>query len=541
MKIMAEATPPAAKPETPVITTLPAAGDEYCSDLSTGFALEPLPLSALPVAEIRRAQQAWASLPVRRRLATLRKLRGRIAAGAQALAATVPLEAAGSLHRTLADTLAAEVLPLIESCRFLEREARPILAARYAEEGSRPFWLRGVSLKVEREPLGTVLIVAPANYPLFLPGAQALQALAAGNAVLWKPAPGGSAAARALSDLLNASGLDPLLLRVLDDSPGAATAAIRSGVDKVILTGSAATGRAVLHELAETLTPSVMELSGCDAVFVLDNADLTRTAAAIAFGLRLNGSATCMAPRRLFASPETAQRLQSKLLPLLAAIAPVPLPASTAQSLRDLLVKAQQAGATLLCGAVDGDAVRPILIAGAKPGMAVAQTDIAAPVLSIIETAGQQASLDAYSACPYALTAAIFGEEQDAIRLASRIRAGVVLVNDIIVSTADPRAPFGGRGASGFGVTRGREGLLEMTAPKTVLIQRSRDLTPYLPTGPAHAEFFSAYIQAVHSRGLPARFSGALRLAKAVTTFQRNSSGAAGLPAKPQHPERKQH
>ncbi len=76
--------------------------------------------------------------------------------------------------------------------------------------------------------------------------------------------------------------------------------AIAAGVDKVFLTGSAATGTAVLHQLAPHLTPAVMELSGCDAVFVLPGADLDRTVAALAFGLRLNGSATCMAPRRLF-------------------------------------------------------------------------------------------------------------------------------------------------------------------------------------------------------------------------------------------------
>ena len=145
-----------------------------------------------------------------------------------------------------------------------------------------------------------VLIIAPANYPLFLPGVQALQALAAGNAVLWKPAVGGTAPAEALRDVLVGCGLDPALLQVLGESPQAADDAIAAGVDKVFLTGSAATGTAVLTQLAAHRTPAVMELSGCDAVFVLPGAAIDRVAAAVAFGLRLNGSATCMAPRRLF-------------------------------------------------------------------------------------------------------------------------------------------------------------------------------------------------------------------------------------------------
>jgi acyl-CoA reductase-like NAD-dependent aldehyde dehydrogenase len=149
------------------------------------------------------------------------------------------------LHRSVADTLVSEVLPLVEACRFLEREARWILAPQRLSSHTRPFWLRRVTAETSREPLGVVLIIAPANYPLFLPGVQALQALAAGNAVLWKPAP---AAWQRPRPCASAGGQRPR-------SRIAATAGRiargwprchRSGVDKVFLTGSAATGTAVL-------------------------------------------------------------------------------------------------------------------------------------------------------------------------------------------------------------------------------------------------------------------------------------------------------
>ncbi len=191
------------------------------------------------------------------------------------IAQCVPCEQPGALHRSVADTLVSEVLPLAEACRFLEREARWILAPQRLSTHARPFWLRRVTAETRREPLGVVLIIAPANYPLFLPGVQALQALAAGNAVLWKPAAGGMAAAEALRDVLVGCGLDPALLQLLDESPQAAADAIAAGVDKVFLTGSAATGTAVLSQLAAHRTPAVMELSGCDAVFVLPGAART--------------------------------------------------------------------------------------------------------------------------------------------------------------------------------------------------------------------------------------------------------------------------
>src|SRR5271168_1201098 len=217
-----------------------------------------LPQSAA-LGHARAAQLGWARTGLRARLALLRRARHRIAETAVQIARSVPHDLPGALHRTVADTLVSEVLPLAEACRFLEREARWILAGQRLSTHTRPFWLRRVTAETRREPLGVVLIIASANYPLFLPGVQALQALAAGNAVLWKPAVGGSAPAEALRGVLAGCGLDPALLQVLDESPKAADDAIAAGVDKVFLTGSASTGTAVLHQLAPHLTPAVME------------------------------------------------------------------------------------------------------------------------------------------------------------------------------------------------------------------------------------------------------------------------------------------
>jgi aldehyde dehydrogenase (NAD+) len=469
----------------------------------------------------RAAQLTWAATPIRERLRIIRALRRELASGAEALAATVPVRHPGSLYRTTADTLVAEVLPLLEACRFLEREAAFILAPRRESPNSRPLWLGGVSLETRRDPLGLVLVIGPGNYPLFLPGVQVLQALVAGNAVLWKPAPGGANAALGVQRMLAACGLDPALLTILPTGSDSATAAIRAGVDKVILTGSATTGRTVMHELAETLTPSVMELSGCDAVFVLEGADLGRVTDALTFALRINGSATCMAPRRLFVTDAVAYRLATSLTTSLDQLAPVPVPEHTRELLGDIVAEASLYGAkTLLNGLEDapdeGGSVCATLLADVTSEMRVAQTDIFAPVLSILRVQDEAAMLAAYRECPYALTASIFGPPRQAESLATRLNAGTVLINDIIVPTADPRATFGGRKASGFGTTRGREGLLEMTAPKAILRQGSRSRRAYQPTGTAHVPLFAGLAQALHAGGWRARIEGAKKLAAAA-------------------------
>ena len=170
----------------------------------------------------REAQRSWAAMPLRQRLGVIRRLRHLIARHAEELAVAVPLSIPGSLQRSIADTLVAEVLPLAEACRFLERDAPSILAPRHLSRRGRPFFLRGVEAIVERSPWGIVLVLGPANYPLFLPAVQALHALAAGNAVLWKPAATGATAASQIASLLRQAGLPPHLATVIDTDVRAA-------------------------------------------------------------------------------------------------------------------------------------------------------------------------------------------------------------------------------------------------------------------------------------------------------------------------------
>ena len=279
-----------------------------------------------------------------------------------------------------------------------------------------------------------------------------------------------------------------------------------------------------MRELAETLTPSVMELSGCDAVFVMDGANVARAVAAIAFGMRLNGSATCMAPRRLFVTSTVSNVLVPRLVEWFKKIAPVALPAATVQLLNELISEALEMGASVL---IDGRRAEghsaPTLLAGVRAGMRIAQADIFAPVLSVIEVENEDAAVAAYTVCPYQLSASVFGEEKQAVEFAKRLKAGNLLVNDVIVSSVDPRASFGGRGQSGFGVTRGREGLLEMTAVKTLQIQRNRNTLAYQPTTLEHAAFFVGYIMASHGSGWRQKSRGLCKLFSAAPKLMRSS------------------
>ncbi|WP_455180087.1 aldehyde dehydrogenase family protein [Azospirillum melinis] len=450
---------------------------------------------------------AWSERDISLRLSTVRGLRHRIAAGAEDLVEA--LQARPS--RTAAESVSAEILPLAEACRFLEREASRLLAPKRLGRRGRPVWLFGVEAEVRREPVGTVLIVGPANYPLLLPGVQAIQALAAGNRVLVKPAPGCSAPMILLGAWLEEAGLPPGLFRVLDESAAAVAEAIGEGIDKLVLTGSADTGRVVAERLARHLVPSTMELSGNDAVFVLPGADLEQVARALAFGLRLNGSATCIAPRRVFVPHGMAAGLEAALLLHVGAIPPVPVSPPTGRRLAALARDAVAGGARALGAlpAEDSPAMAPLILADATPDMALLREEIFAPLLSLVPVRNMGEALTVAAGSPYALGASVFGPEAQARELAGRIDAGTITINDLIVPTADPRLPFGGRHASGWGVTRGAEGLLEMTQVKAVSVRKGR-LRPHFDQPRAGDEaLMLAALRLFHGR--PGTRGGALR------------------------------
>jgi aldehyde dehydrogenase (NAD+) len=472
------------------------------------------------IAILREAQRKWAELPIFLRLYALRRVRHCLAERAE--------QFAGSIHRSgrsEADTVASELLPVLDACKYLEFEAEEILRTRREPNDRRPLWLRGVSVETRREPWGVVLIIAPSNFPLLLAGVQCLQALAAGNAVIWKPGKGGMACAQVFAEAFAASGADASLLLVTDDSNETAGHAMDAGVDKVILTGSAQTGARVMERLAATLTPSVMELSGCDAVFILMDANLDRVVEALAFSCRFNGSSTCMAARRIFVPVQKAVELENRLQRLLSMQPSIELPDHTRRQLDDLIHDALLLGARLVYDGRGDHSTGPVLLTDVRPDMRIADADIFAPVMSLMPFRYEQEAVEANRLCSYALSVSVFGAEKAARKLAVQVDAGCVLINDVIAPTGDPRVCFGGRKHSGFGMTRGRDGLLEMTSPKSVMIRRGDDRTHLRLSGNDHSDMFYGYVRAVHGSGFRNRWRGALQaITGAISVLRKQRS-----------------
>lgn len=486
-------------------------------------AINPAALGTSAAKGASLAQHVWATTSIRRRVELLRNFRALLAEFGPRLAEA----SAAPRQRPLAETLTAEVIPLADACKFLERNAAKLLAPRKLGGTGRPFWLSAVKATIQPEPLGVVLVIAPSNYPLFIPGVQVLQALAAGNAVLIKPGTHGTRAAQVLADLLHHAGFDHRLVQVLPESTESVRGALDGGVAKVFLTGAATTGMAVQAELAPRLIPATMELSGCDAVFVCADADLDLAARALTFGLRLNNGATCIAPRRIFVHQSVATEFEGRLAAALEAESTDRAPLALRPELQAVLNDALAQGAHLLSGKLlnTGDCIPPLVVAGASTSMRLLHEDVFAPIMSLVTVTDELEALEMARQCPYALAATVFTRDEAlAEYLSQRIHAGLVIVNDMIVPSADPRIPFGGRGRSGFGVTRGAEGLLEMTAPKVVSVRRTKFLPHLDAPKPDDAELFTQYLRATHGRGWSLRFSAMKNLFQLVSRHRRTST-----------------
>jgi aldehyde dehydrogenase (NAD+) len=259
-------------------------------------------------------------------------------------------------------------------------------------------------------------------------------------------------------------------------------------------------------------------------MFVLEDADVGRAARGAWFGLTLNRGQTCIAVRRVFVQRSRYAAFAEAMKPFAAGAKPLPLltPGQVAQAER-LVKDAVGRGATAPAPAPGSlpPGVVPTILFDANPDMAVCREAAFAPVCAVIpfDTVDDAVSLAAQS--PFGLGASVFtADTRAAEELAARVSSGSVTVNDVIAPTAHPATPFGGRGASGWGVTQGPDGLLGMTVPQVVTVRKGR-FRPHFdeavaPDPAATLDVLRGLLRASHGRGWREWFGGVRQLLRGV-------------------------
>jgi len=424
-------------------------------------------LLAAKIERCQIAQRSWAQQPIRTRLQPIGELRRLLTQEHADLCDVLR----GELGRPVEETLAAEVIPLADACEFLQKRTPTLLKPRLVPRWPFPPWYWLERDEVHRRPRGVVGIIGTWNFPLFLNGVQIAQALAAGNGVVWKPSEAAPAAADALWGLLQRAGFPRDLLQRLPATREAGPQLVEADVDHIVFTGHSTTGRKLASQLGERLISSTLELSGHDALFLLEDGDTNLAARAAWFATTANAGQTCLATRRVFVPRDRLGVLLAVLRPLVEASPAVrlALPAQ-ADAAERIIHDAVAAGAECIRRRASPrlpDLFQPALLV--HPPVQLFTEALFAPVLAVFPYSDLSEALAADAQCGYGLGAAIFTRRTDRARaLAAQLRTGVVYVNDVLAPTAHPATPLAGRGNSGWGATQGVEGLLEMTAPQTV-------------------------------------------------------------------------
>jgi acyl-CoA reductase-like NAD-dependent aldehyde dehydrogenase len=359
-----------------------------------------------------------------------------------------------------------------------------------------------------------VASLVPWNYPLFLCAGPALNALAAGNAMVMKPSPRAKDTVGAFGRWLIDAGFPPDLVPVLDSSDDTGRALTSSPlIDRIVFTGSSKVGRSVLTAAAQNLVPATVELSGYDAVFVLSDADLKLAASAVSFGVRFNAGRTCVCPRRVFVDKSVAEPFTNLLAERLKTWSlTAPMDPQTLREADELAGRLESVRARNLNGRERGDANKAVAVAGGREALAAAQGNFV-PAVVVASVAGSDEALALENESPYALGASIFSEDSDrAAALAARLRAGMIVVNECLVPAGEAAMTFGGARESGYGVRSGNEGLMEMTRPQSVSYARFK-YRPHHELGPEAEALLLALVRARHSGSFFGRMAAWLRYA----------------------------
>ncbi|WHT18280.1 aldehyde dehydrogenase family protein [Crossiella sp. CA-258035] len=427
------------------------------------------------VERAREAQQWWGELGFAERKKRLDVWRHLLLKRLDELAGVICAETGKPL-----DDARLELVLVVDHLQWAAKNAEKVLKRRKVSAG---LLMSNQAATVEYLPLGVIGVIGPWNYPAHTPMGSISYALAAGNAVVFKP-----------SELTPGVGawLVDTFAEVVPEWPvfslvtgfGATGAALcKAGVDKLAFTGSTATGKRVMAACAETLTPVLVECGGKDALIVDADADLEAAAQAAVWGAMANAGQTCVGVERVYVVDSVAQeftervtRIAGRLKPgaeSTADLGPITMPGQV-PIIQSHIEDALSKGAMAVVGgkeSVRAPYVEPVVLLDVPEDSLAITEETFGPTLTINRVADVDEAVRLANAVRYGLGGTVFSRSRG-MELARRLRAGMVSVNSVVSFAAVPALPFGGIGDSGFGRIHGADGLREFARTQAVTRQK---------------------------------------------------------------------
>ena len=419
----------------------------------------------------RAAQPRWAATPIKKRLAAIRRFRELLVERQPELARTLTQEVGKPIRQSR-----NELNGLTGRIDFFLAETERALRDEkvFADPQAR------MEERIGHEPLGVIANISAWNYPYFVGGNVFVPALAAGNAVLYKPSEFATLTGMHIADALHAAGVpDDVFIAVIGDGK-TGTALLRQPVDGVFFTGSYGTGAKIATSTGRRMIKTQLELGGKDPIYVADDVDVKAAAAAVADGAFYNTGQSCCSVERVYVHAKIYDAFVAAFVaevrgfsigdPLdettyIGAITRKPQLAVLQKQVAD----AKKKGARLLLGGAaikgPGNWFAPTVLGDVDHSMLVMRDESFGPIIGLQAVADDDAAVDLMNDTDYGLTAGVYtADEKRAKRILKQVEAGTVYWN--CCDRVSPRLPGSGVKHSGIGLTLSTYGIQTFTRPK---------------------------------------------------------------------------
>lgn len=426
-------------------------------------------------AKARSAQVQIAAMPLAQRLTFITRLRRIILQRSEEILDVVVADTLKSRY----DALLGEIFGVLENLEYLEKHARAALAD---EKVPTPLAMMGKTSKIVYEPLGAVLVISPWNYPFYQAIAPITMAFVAGNAVIYKP-----------SELTPLTGLVEKLLAEAGFAPdwaqivygdGKVGAELLAGKpNKVMFTGSVATGKRIAARAAAALIPVELELGGKDPMLVFDDVTMERAVQGALWGAMTNSGQNCTSVERLYVQAGVYDEFKRRLVAeankiKLGSDQDSDMGGMTSlrqvEIVRELVDDAKAHGAVQLTGlSWDGQSrfIPPIIIEGSDHGMRINQEELFGPVVTLMKFHSEEEAIMLANDSAFGLNASVWSKDKArAERVARQLQCGGVTVNNVMVAEGNHALPFGGSKDSGIGRYKGVHGLRTFCNIKALML-----------------------------------------------------------------------